>query len=187
MGWAFCGTDYYGREIGYGIEATCDKRGCDELIDRGLGCICGDMHHGPFDMAPGCGRYYCEDHRGWPGPRGGCRHKGKQAWGKTKCQLMRREQRVGTKKVKDRYDWVYEDRYYCACREWSYEGPALSAWNPRKQAHDPNLDHPRRVPGYVDHLNQRGFFSDMNGDDDDNGLPAAQQSPGDEHALAVSG
>lgn len=99
MGWAYCGQQMarlpkpaglQKREIGYGIQATCDQRGCETVIDRGLGNICGEMHHTPWEDDPGCGRYYCEEHRGgWPGVRGGCQHRGIVAWGKTLCQPMR--------------------------------------------------------------------------------------------------
>lgn len=98
MGWAYCGqqmarlpkpTGFQKREIGYGIEATCDARGCEAVIDRGLGTICGEMHHEPWSDEPGCGRYYCEEHRGWVGERGGCQHRGIVAHGRTICQPMR--------------------------------------------------------------------------------------------------
>jgi len=58
MGWAFCGTNRHGQEIGYGVEATCDEPGCDAKIDRGLSYACGDMH----DCGETCGQYYCEAH-----------------------------------------------------------------------------------------------------------------------------
>lgn len=76
---------------GYMVIATCDKRGCDEEIDRGLGYICGSDPHGPWDMAPGCGRYFCEKHLKWVGERGGCPHRGKKAWGKTISDLVPNE------------------------------------------------------------------------------------------------
>lgn len=68
MGWAFCGTDRNGREIGYGISATCDHEGCEKEIDRGLAYACGDMHGEDMYW---CHRYFCPDHlkhRGWPEP-----------------------------------------------------------------------------------------------------------------------
>ena len=71
------------RAAGYMVLATCDQRGCDEEIDRGLGYLCGDSPHGPMDAEPGCGRYYCGDHLGGVGERGGCRHRGTRAWGDT--------------------------------------------------------------------------------------------------------
>lgn len=82
MGWAYCG-EVDGRPVGYGVEATCDKRGCDTVIDRGLGYICGDMHHVPWADERGCGRYFCEEHRGWVGERGGCPHRQDHAYGVT--------------------------------------------------------------------------------------------------------
>lgn len=144
MGWAYCGTDYYGREIGYGIPATCDRRGCDVEIDRGLAYVCGEMHHGPFDDEPGCGRYYCEADRGWLGARGGCRHRGKRAWGTTKCQLLRDT------------DLNFEAHYYCACHDWKYEGPDLDAGDQRKED-DRILANPNLVPSYMEHVERRGF------------------------------
>lgn len=89
MGWAYCGTDHRGREIGYGVQATCDKRGCDVVINRGLGYCCGPMHNGDEG---GCGRYFCDPHLGWAGPRGGCSHRFKGAYGQTICQPMRNDQ-----------------------------------------------------------------------------------------------
>lgn len=59
MGWAFCGTDSEGREIGYGVEATCDHPECSEKIDRGLGYACGGMH---LEGEYSCEKYFCGDH-----------------------------------------------------------------------------------------------------------------------------
>jgi hypothetical protein len=58
MGWAY-GTNNAGREVGYGVESTCDKPECDEAIDRGLYFVCGSMHDGDEH---GCGRYFCDEH-----------------------------------------------------------------------------------------------------------------------------
>lgn len=57
MGWGHAGR-FNGREIGYMVEAPCDEDGCDERIDRGLGCVCGSMHGGE----EGCGGYFCGKH-----------------------------------------------------------------------------------------------------------------------------
>ena len=59
MGWAYCGTDREGRNIGYGIRAECDENGCPKIIDRGLGYCCGG-EHGGSEYA--CGQYFCEKH-----------------------------------------------------------------------------------------------------------------------------
>ncbi len=59
MGWANCGTDPKGREIGYAHEATCDHPDCHEEIDRGLSYVCGGMHGGD---GIGCGDYFCGEH-----------------------------------------------------------------------------------------------------------------------------
>jgi len=58
MGWAFCGTNNHGQEMGYGVEATCDEPGCDEVIDRGLAHVCGRMHEDDET----CHKYYCGRH-----------------------------------------------------------------------------------------------------------------------------
>lgn len=49
-----------GREAGYGVEATCDKPGCREQIDRGLAYLCGDAVGDGGEH--GCGRYFCGRH-----------------------------------------------------------------------------------------------------------------------------
>lgn len=84
MGYGYY-TVYPERPGGYMVLATCDKRGCDAEIDRGLGFLCGANPHGPWSDEPGCGRYYCEDHIGWVGPRGGCPHSRNRVvrWGRT--------------------------------------------------------------------------------------------------------
>lgn len=62
------GYGYYvlpdGREAGYGVESRCDATGCDVTIDRGLEFLCGQNPTGhKDDDEPGCGNYFCEDHR----------------------------------------------------------------------------------------------------------------------------
>lgn len=53
-----------GREAGYGVEARCDKAGCEPEIDRGLGYLCGDNPVGwRTEQEAGCGGYYCASHR----------------------------------------------------------------------------------------------------------------------------
>lgn len=69
MGWATCGKDDLGRDIGYAIEAICDLPSCDEKIDRGLYYCCGDMHGGG---EYGCGRYFCGEHIYFGGPESLC-------------------------------------------------------------------------------------------------------------------
>jgi hypothetical protein len=58
MGWAH-GINNEGREVGYGVSATCDEEGCNERIDRGIAYVCGGMHDGGNH---GCGRYFCGEH-----------------------------------------------------------------------------------------------------------------------------
>ena len=82
MGYGFYFVDAR-RPAGYMVLATCDKRGCGAEIDRGLGYLCGTVP-GQFHGGPGCGRYYCGDHLGPVGPRGGCSHpRGHKTWGLT--------------------------------------------------------------------------------------------------------
>lgn len=60
MSWAY-GKLADGREIGYSVSDICNAPGCAKKIDRGLAYVCGGMHEGG-DW--GCGKYFCEDHRG---------------------------------------------------------------------------------------------------------------------------
>lgn len=56
--------NHAGRPCGYAVEATCDHPGCEAVIDRGLGYLCGTTEtiHGG---GPGCGGYFCETHLRW--------------------------------------------------------------------------------------------------------------------------
>jgi hypothetical protein len=150
MGWGYCGPiraempdhTLREREVGYMIEGSCDQRWCENEVNRGLGHVCGQMHHGPFSDEGGCGRYYCPAHLGFVGPRGGCGHRGEIAWGRTRCQLMSRDG-----------SWSGDPRIvYCACREWEYAGKPLS---------DDVLEDWRAVPGYQEHVTERGYVSPM--------------------------
>ncbi len=58
MGWAF-GVNSKGRDIGYGVIATCDQEQCETQIDRGLSYVCGGFHDGD---TYGCGDYFCSAH-----------------------------------------------------------------------------------------------------------------------------
>lgn len=93
MSWAF-GFDG-GRPVGYGVLATCDKRGCDAEIDRGLAYRCG-----PGELGDGCGGFYCPDHLGFIGARGGCPHRWpKRQWGRTLSCMAERTVRGATADV----------------------------------------------------------------------------------------
>jgi len=60
MGWANCGEDSNGRQIGYAHAATCDHPDCTKQIHRGLAYACGPMH-GAHEWD--CEKYFCEEHR----------------------------------------------------------------------------------------------------------------------------
>lgn len=62
MGWGDCGKDSKGRNIGYVWEATCDHKGCNEKIDRGLAYACGGMHGENVDGGINCENYFCGKH-----------------------------------------------------------------------------------------------------------------------------
>lgn len=77
MGWAYCGQDEQGRDIGYGVEAKCDAQDCAKDIDRGLGCVCGNMHGGGDH---GCGKYFCGQHLFLGAPEQLCAECNKRYW-----------------------------------------------------------------------------------------------------------
>lgn len=60
MGWANCGQDSKGRNIGYAHSATCDHPGCKKRIDRGLSYACGGMHGTGEGFQ--CEGYFCGAH-----------------------------------------------------------------------------------------------------------------------------
>ena len=64
MGWGYGIVN--GREVGYSVEATCDRDGCGTKINRGLSYVCGSMHGG---AEFGCGGYFCESHLLYSGSR----------------------------------------------------------------------------------------------------------------------
>ena len=64
MCWSYA-RNAEGREVGYGVVATCDELGCIKKIDRGLAYACGGMHDGGDQ---GCGKYFCGKHLFFGGP-----------------------------------------------------------------------------------------------------------------------
>jgi len=58
MGWAI--GEHDGRDIGYGVPATCDHPECEAKIDRGLAYVCGGQ---PYGGDEGCGLFFCDKHR----------------------------------------------------------------------------------------------------------------------------
>lgn len=59
MGWSLGYDENWKRDIGYGVPAICDHPGCNAIIDRGLGHVCGGEPYGGDD---GCGLYFCGKH-----------------------------------------------------------------------------------------------------------------------------
>ena len=59
MGWQVGYDPKWGRDIGYGVPAICDRPRCGEKIDRGLSYVCGSE---PYGGEKGCGLYFCERH-----------------------------------------------------------------------------------------------------------------------------
>jgi hypothetical protein len=58
MSWAV--GEFNGRDIGYGVPATCDQPQCGARIDRGLAFVCGGE---PYGGEHGCGLFFCDAHR----------------------------------------------------------------------------------------------------------------------------
>lgn len=64
MGYAH-GQNNNGREIGYGVTATCDFPGCEQEIDRGLAYCCGETdgtQNAGMEDEPYCGGFFCGEH-----------------------------------------------------------------------------------------------------------------------------
>ena len=67
MGWSLGYDKEWERDVGYGVPAHCDHPRCDEVIDRGLGYVCGsDIYGGDH----GCGLHFCGGHLFHRTPRG---------------------------------------------------------------------------------------------------------------------
>lgn len=64
MGWSI--GSHNGRDIGYGVPATCDHPGCGAEIHRGLSYVCGGE---PYGGDTGCGLFFCGSHRHYSGKR----------------------------------------------------------------------------------------------------------------------
>lgn len=62
------GLAYYkltdGRDAGYAVDAPCDEPGCPEIINRGMGYLCGDYPETKLKAhnEGGCGDYFCDPH-----------------------------------------------------------------------------------------------------------------------------
>lgn len=62
MGWSVGYDTARGRDIGYGVPATCDYPDCGVEIDRGLSYVCGNE---PYGGDYGCGLFFCGNHLGY--------------------------------------------------------------------------------------------------------------------------
>lgn len=60
MGYSI-GVGVDGRDIGYGVVATCDHPNCEEKIDRGMSYCCGGYFGDHADS--GCYLYFCTKHQ----------------------------------------------------------------------------------------------------------------------------
>lgn len=59
------GLNNNGREIGYGVKATCDLDGCEAEIDRGFAYCCGGgdgIQNAGMEDEPYCGGFFCAEH-----------------------------------------------------------------------------------------------------------------------------
>jgi hypothetical protein len=63
MGYAFYQIWRCGEMIdaGYGVSSVCERNGCVNEINRGLGYLCGKT---PGGDEYGCGGYFCDEHLG---------------------------------------------------------------------------------------------------------------------------
>lgn len=62
MGWSEGYDEFWKRDIGYAVSATCDHPDCDAKIDRGLAYVCCGQQ--PYGGECGCGLYFCGEHAG---------------------------------------------------------------------------------------------------------------------------
>lgn len=60
MGWSIGYDSNWQRDIGYGVPTICDHPDCNEEIDRGLACVCGNEE--PYGGEHGCGLFFCWRH-----------------------------------------------------------------------------------------------------------------------------
>ena len=59
MYWAIGYDEYWNRDIGFSVTATCDYPDCKKAINRGVEYVCGGEPYGG-DFC--CGLYFCENH-----------------------------------------------------------------------------------------------------------------------------
>ena len=71
MGWSYAVLED-GREVGYGVEATCEHPGCEAQIDRGLAYACGGLDAVIGRSEIGCGHHFCYEHLFLGGPAQMC-------------------------------------------------------------------------------------------------------------------
>ena len=75
MGWSLGFSEFWKRDIGYGVPAKCDHPDCKVKIDRGFSYFCGSIDGIPqwilidetdikkLDEIMGCGLFFCVDHK----------------------------------------------------------------------------------------------------------------------------
>lgn len=103
MGWSIGFDERWQRDIGYGVPAWCDFPKCCAKIDRGLAYVCCEQE--PYGGERGCGLYFCEKHRRYPGDR---------------CSRCRYGRKPFTPKP-DHPDWIHHKATDPSWAEWRLE------------------------------------------------------------------
>ena len=113
-----------GRDIGYGVVATCDHPDCDEEINRGMSFCCGE-YGGEY----GCGLYFCMKHLFYsPVPQDSDEPKGldEPLDGKEWCSLCERcsAGKEPFEPKADHLDWVWWKLNTKSWAKWRKENNA---------------------------------------------------------------
>lgn len=107
MGWSIGHCDKWNRDIGYGVVAYCDHPKCNEVIDRGLSYLCGDIN-----KDGGCGLHFCEARRSHYLVRSEV----------TVCDPCKRG-RQPYKQKQDHPDWIKWKLKHYSWKRWREENP----------------------------------------------------------------
>jgi len=117
MGWAIGYSN--GRDIGYGVPATCDYPTCKKKIDRGVSYCCGD-----YRSDDGCWLYFCNRHLSYGDDTNGDTHQFCDV-----C-LFNLEQGDDWKSYKPQYDakpdrpiWIRWKLKHSSWKQWREENP----------------------------------------------------------------